>query len=81
MVQTLIPLADGSTWAATQAPFSAADVRFLNSVANNVAINLQGTGASLQTFVEQVGGSGLLWGLSSWLFGFSLFGVTLHFRS
>ena len=43
-----------------KAPFAAADVRFLNAVANNVAINLQGTGASLQTFGEFVIGCGIL---------------------
>ncbi|CAE7864104.1 tmem65 [Symbiodinium necroappetens] len=43
------------------APFSASDVRFLNAVANNVAINLQGTGASLQNS-----------GRSSEIFGFTV---------
>mmetsp|Transcript_63482 Transcript_63482/g.112899 ORF Transcript_63482/g.112899 Transcript_63482/m.112899 type:complete len:627 (-) Transcript_63482:44-1924(-) len=35
-------------------PYSAADVRFLNSVASNLALNLQGTGASLQRTLQLI---------------------------
>lgn len=34
--------------------FTASDVRFLNSVASNLAMNLQGTGSSLQRAVQQI---------------------------
>lgn len=35
-------------------PYSSSDVRFLNSVASNLALNLQGTGASLERTLQMI---------------------------